>query len=912
MSRYLLVPGFGGSRLWRHHKGHVWDRLWFTETSAMLLEPGNTGHNLQVAPSYNSHGELVWIEREPGTEVFVEDFGGFLGVNSMGYINEDVVPSGLMISNSNVDRNIILNPYYNDQNLIPLPGTEAMSGWIQQLHDEEVIGHPLDWRLPPWQIDWRLTKKMIESKNEPVVIVSHSLGAAYMNYFLNAFTSAEWRNKHIKLFVLMSGPLKGSTSIQHYITIPVDRPSAPVVKSYLKTFINYIGNPSKKLFSAVGNWMLNLLNPKGVHPSTPPPSTPPPSTPPPSTPPRTDPTQTPSLIKRGHVDTVPMAKKMTTIEKLVGKSKIVENVIANLSETANTDLSRNINFENEKLQKLYEESQKVIETPGGETQISTDPGVPCLCVWAETDEKKTIVEVQEKGHVVYGPGDGTVEASSSSHCMNWKNSQGLHFVHATHMDLISNPEVTQIIMDKIEEITKGEAKEDSSPQKEDHHPFPDLLPLSASMIPNVIPTANMSNSFLSADQAVQKPKSSSDHKIVISTPYFNSTGIWIICAVGFIMFIMTSLKFMTKVSNKLYACTEETLKGIGRGIVTALGGEMKPHEPQSDARGVSGEKVTNVNGGVRSRTVEVLSAPLLQDGHLCGHQWPLVGSSSPAVVDSRQQINYGSTSSHLFNISPSFIPSSAVSNGGTYRHSFQPEFAQQIHGYYPNISRDINMGTPILGQAAGSAGGLSLQPPQYPTSYPAQQNYHQPRGGVGIYSREPVNWARVNYDGGPHTILDDDVGGDQRRYQANDIQTDSNARVDGWDRQRPGVPMDEATRRREIYVERMRLMQAEGRLNHLMYGVDTSQTQSHTNANGVPVNPALLPDDPLYSSPVGRSINNRSSSGHPHQKLRLPPLIVDGKRDQHRVSYSVSEQEGIMDNTYMTLGGDIKREGRGE
>ena len=71
-----------------------------------------------------------------------------------------------------------------------------------------------DWRvgcrgLSQWRAD---LKSLIESYNEPVVLVAHSMGCMQCNFFLNSMT-ADWRNQHIAAFVSAGGPYIGAPKV---------------------------------------------------------------------------------------------------------------------------------------------------------------------------------------------------------------------------------------------------------------------------------------------------------------------------------------------------------------------------------------------------------------------------------------------------------------------------------------------------------------------------------------------------------------------------------------------------------------------------------------------------------------------------------------------------------------------------
>lgn len=102
-----------------------------------------------------------------------------------------------------------------------------VTGYVE---GDTLIGHPFDWRYPLWQLDYEGLKNTIEQfvqrhPDKKVVIIAHSLGiplsatpfsishspgAAMTNFFLTRVVNADWKAKHIEMFVPVAGAFGGS------------------------------------------------------------------------------------------------------------------------------------------------------------------------------------------------------------------------------------------------------------------------------------------------------------------------------------------------------------------------------------------------------------------------------------------------------------------------------------------------------------------------------------------------------------------------------------------------------------------------------------------------------------------------------------------------------------------------------
>uniref|UniRef100_A0A7S1JTV5 Lecithin:cholesterol acyltransferase n=1 Tax=Vitrella brassicaformis TaxID=1169539 RepID=A0A7S1JTV5_9ALVE len=98
-------------------------------------------------------------------------------------------------------------------------GTKYMYEFLEGLHSvgyeegKTLRALTYDWRLPPNQVNlggFRIViEESVKTTGQKALLVGHSLGTLYMNYFLNKEVDADWKAKHIEKFVAVSGTYGG-------------------------------------------------------------------------------------------------------------------------------------------------------------------------------------------------------------------------------------------------------------------------------------------------------------------------------------------------------------------------------------------------------------------------------------------------------------------------------------------------------------------------------------------------------------------------------------------------------------------------------------------------------------------------------------------------------------------------------
>lgn len=245
----FLVPGLGSSRLWRtsvvHQRslsllGSKYELIWFNEIQT-IEDPHFVRDNLLLNTTLSEGSQYE--------HVCTEDVGGLSGVSYLSYVDDllDVsYPNGIPACTP-----VVESHYYHDQkddsifqsifhgldkflkgtlstffskmsSSHALPGTlgtDIMATWIESVENMGYVprGLPLDWRIPADSQRWDIIQKVIEKvkskgKEEKIVVVAHSLGGTYFNYFLNHYVTEKWRKEHIDLFVPIAAPFQGSSA----------------------------------------------------------------------------------------------------------------------------------------------------------------------------------------------------------------------------------------------------------------------------------------------------------------------------------------------------------------------------------------------------------------------------------------------------------------------------------------------------------------------------------------------------------------------------------------------------------------------------------------------------------------------------------------------------------------------------
>ncbi|EZG60709.1 lecithin:cholesterol acyltransferase [Gregarina niphandrodes] len=141
-------------------------------------------------PLMKWHSLGTWVD-PPGVETRVDD--GLHGVDYLDYL------AGYGLSPTR---------YYHDL----INGVLAAFPHYQKNVNFTAFGY--DWRLPPWQLDWNSLTKHIEDlhsrQGKPVVLISHSMGSLWLNYYLNTYTTTRWKRQHIRALISINGANGGS------------------------------------------------------------------------------------------------------------------------------------------------------------------------------------------------------------------------------------------------------------------------------------------------------------------------------------------------------------------------------------------------------------------------------------------------------------------------------------------------------------------------------------------------------------------------------------------------------------------------------------------------------------------------------------------------------------------------------
>ncbi len=77
---------------------------------------------------------------------------------------------------------------------------------------------PFDWRLHPTEPEQSALWSSLQSKIEglvtrtgrPVVLVTHSMGCPFMQYFLTTQVSAAWKAQNVATWIAVAGPFGGA------------------------------------------------------------------------------------------------------------------------------------------------------------------------------------------------------------------------------------------------------------------------------------------------------------------------------------------------------------------------------------------------------------------------------------------------------------------------------------------------------------------------------------------------------------------------------------------------------------------------------------------------------------------------------------------------------------------------------
>jgi len=534
---------------------------------------------------------------------------------------------------------------------------------------------------------------------------------------------------------------------------------------------------------------------------------------------------------------------------------------------------------------------KLVSNKGdNRTILSKDPGVKTLCVWGELEGNTTWVTDKDTLKRSKGKGDGTVEVMSSSSCMDWKNVQGLKLGGVDHYGLIQRQEVIAQVLLHISEALGSPVSNDG----------PAVYHLHAR---DLLASAVDDSNVFSAHVAATQTSDGFSHAFMSDIHGFNKGGplfiLWtVVCGIGFITFLMSTLKFIRRFSTHMYDMMTRTMHGISRGIVTALGGQMPA--ASGDRTATLASVVVAGGGG------DPLTAPLIMENTrdrvlVNHHQWPIIGSSP--IIDGTLEHRNDHIGSSLLR-----------DNAEHQRIGIQNREYIQDMNPLPGEYGHGNLHNSMENSLSYSTGGVSMQrPSRLARANHWQMGYRHSPGVHGGDMSVPrwlptkgedeyglLGGMRPNeeqYTG--HDMYGGDMvvdGGNYRRG-VRDGRIVSNSRMHyggGSPTQVKPLPRDQSYRggnqvdesveavRRSAYLERLRLKQAESRFNHLLSSSHQQQPpHGSTIINDRPVSInsgggkhslhmherlTMTEEESTPTVPTGTGLKH-------HKSIRLPPLI---------------------------------------
>ncbi|KAF6773456.1 hypothetical protein AHF37_07282 [Paragonimus kellicotti] len=196
--------------------GYCEDHLEFPKYPIILI-PGDGGSQAYCIPKGNSQGFLVWVNLRyfltPGSlaEYFSIKYNPETGEIGDSDLCEVVFPGwGDTWSIENLDTSKHSGTVYFESLIAALRQDPFF------VSNETIRGAPFDFRRAPNEnsafmvrLRWLVEETYVNAGNKPVVLLGHSLGSLYTLAFL-ATVSDTWKQKYIKAFLSVSGPLGGS------------------------------------------------------------------------------------------------------------------------------------------------------------------------------------------------------------------------------------------------------------------------------------------------------------------------------------------------------------------------------------------------------------------------------------------------------------------------------------------------------------------------------------------------------------------------------------------------------------------------------------------------------------------------------------------------------------------------------
>lgn len=193
----MLIPGLMASRLYGNiTRKSFWfcskvinDEVWVNDV--LMVPPLHKCVLEYMGLQYNNRTKT--ITEKDGVSLSPVDFGGLEGI---AYADE-------------FEHNFHFVPTY--ANMINFLKSQ---GYVER---ESLFGIPYDWRYGMAQTEtfWNQVKDLIEdayskNNNQKVVLIGHSMGGIFINYFCTVKTKKEWRDKYIDSAFLVAPSIGGS------------------------------------------------------------------------------------------------------------------------------------------------------------------------------------------------------------------------------------------------------------------------------------------------------------------------------------------------------------------------------------------------------------------------------------------------------------------------------------------------------------------------------------------------------------------------------------------------------------------------------------------------------------------------------------------------------------------------------
>eukprot|EP00388_Colpodella_angusta_P039264 GDKK01046859.1.p1 GENE.GDKK01046859.1~~GDKK01046859.1.p1 ORF type:complete len:911 (+),score=207.90 GDKK01046859.1:1-2733(+) len=211
------VPGLFGTRL--RAKG---PNMSFTEECAFKSLPGDYNEvvwidTMNTIMRFFSSNKLACFQQT--LKMKVERVGGQLKFESFMKDMEISVETTSPFNTTPVDRLLylgILERISSGGSYFEQLTTKLTNklGYKKNENDSDLFAFPYDWRKGPLDFDFSVVTKEIERRvallDRKVLLVTHSMGSQFALWFLNAYVTREWKDKHIAGWMSFNGAFGGA------------------------------------------------------------------------------------------------------------------------------------------------------------------------------------------------------------------------------------------------------------------------------------------------------------------------------------------------------------------------------------------------------------------------------------------------------------------------------------------------------------------------------------------------------------------------------------------------------------------------------------------------------------------------------------------------------------------------------